>query len=347
MSRLLIPIAGLLLLLPGCSSPPNDDPQLPLGDFSLTERSGRTVRRDDLLGKVWVASFFFSRCGRECPMVSGSMARLQKELAGQLDVVLVSFSVDPEHDKPEVLQRYADGYEADAERWLFLTGQKEEIYRLLDQGFRVGVGQQDNDLTHSPKLVLVDRQGQVRGYYEGMVVNTGLPEEDEARYENGLRRLKRRAAALAQEGRLDLPSINALLNATSAVLLVTGYAAIRRRRVGTHKACMLAALVVSAVFLTCYLYYHLGVKKGAVTQFADQAPGAPAWVGTTYYVILRSHTILAAVAVPLALVTAYLGLRGRLARHVTLARWTLPIWLYVSVTGVAVYWMLYRLYPPW
>jgi uncharacterized membrane protein YozB (DUF420 family) len=138
----------------------------------------------------------------------------------------------------------------------------------------------------------------------------------------------------------DLPALNAVLNATSGLLLVLGYAAIRRRRVALHKVCMLAALVVSALFLCSYLYYHFAVKGGEPTRF--QGPDAARAV---YLAVLLSHTVLAVVAAPLALITAWLGLSDRLKRHTRLARWTLPIWLYVSVTGVVVYWMLYRLYP--
>jgi len=143
----------------------------------------------------------------------------------------------------------------------------------------------------------------------------------------------------------DLPSVNAVLNATSAVLLVIGYKAIRAGRVPVHKACMLSALGVSAVFLASYVYYHFAVKAGQPTYFADRAPDAPRWVGWLYKAILSTHTLAAIVAAPLALFTAWQGLRKNPKRHVRVARWTLPIWLYVSVTGVVVYWMLYRLYP--
>jgi len=138
----------------------------------------------------------------------------------------------------------------------------------------------------------------------------------------------------------DLPSLNALLNGVCALLLVGGYTAIRRRAINVHKAFMLTALAVSIAFLASYLYYHFAVKGGQPTPFS--AEGSPRAV---YFTVLISHTILAAAVAPMALITAYLGLRGRLAKHVRLARWTLPIWLYVSVTGVVVYWMLYRLYP--
>jgi uncharacterized membrane protein YozB (DUF420 family) len=143
----------------------------------------------------------------------------------------------------------------------------------------------------------------------------------------------------------DLPTVNAILNSTSALLLLLGYLAIRTRRITLHKGCMLTALAVSAIFLASYLYYHFVVRHGQPTYFVNRAPQAPAWVGRLYAVILLTHTVLAVLAAPLALYAAYQGLRNRLARHVKVARWTLPIWLYVSITGVVVYWMLYRLYP--
>jgi uncharacterized membrane protein YozB (DUF420 family) len=142
----------------------------------------------------------------------------------------------------------------------------------------------------------------------------------------------------------DLPGVNAILNSVCTVLLVVGYKAIRSGRVQLHKTCMLSALAVSAVFLGSYLYFHLIHRHGEATKFQEQAPSAPDWVRFVYYGILLSHTLLAIATAPLALYTAYLGLKDRLASHKRIARWTLPIWLYVSITGVAVYWMLYRLY---
>jgi uncharacterized membrane protein YozB (DUF420 family) len=143
----------------------------------------------------------------------------------------------------------------------------------------------------------------------------------------------------------DLPTLNAVLNSTSAFLLIAGYVAIRSRRVTLHKTCMLSAFCVSAAFLVSYLYYHFAVKRGEPTYFTDRAPEAPGWLARLYGVILVSHTILAVLSVPLVLFTIRQALRGNFRRHVLVARWTLPIWLYVSVSGVVVYWMLYRLYP--
>jgi uncharacterized membrane protein YozB (DUF420 family) len=142
-------------------------------------------------------------------------------------------------------------------------------------------------------------------------------------------------------GSLDLPALNACLNATTTVLLLVGYAAIRRRQVKVHVPCMLGALGVSAMFLTSYVYYHFVVRRGQPTPFLGEG-----WIRPSYFALLFSHMVLAAVTLPMALYTAYLALRGNFARHRRLARWTLPIWLYVSVTGVIVYWMLYQLYPP-
>lgn len=138
----------------------------------------------------------------------------------------------------------------------------------------------------------------------------------------------------------DLPSVNATLNGTSAILLVAGYVAVRMRRILIHKTCMLSALAVSTVFLASYLYYHFVVRGGKPTAFTGEG-GAR----VVYFAVLGSHTLLAAVTAPLAVITAYLGLRDRLVRHRRIAHWTLPIWLYVSITGVVVYWMLYHLYP--
>jgi uncharacterized membrane protein YozB (DUF420 family) len=145
---------------------------------------------------------------------------------------------------------------------------------------------------------------------------------------------------------VDFPALNASLNAVAAVLLLAGYGCIRLRRVRAHAACMLSALGVSTVFLASYLYFHIVVRHGAETHFRSQWPEAPAWVELVYQGILLSHVLLAVMTVPLALYTVWQALRGHIARHVRVARWTLPIWLYVSVTGVVVYEMLYRLYAP-
>lgn len=132
-----------------------------------------------------------------------------------------------------------------------------------------------------------------------------------------------------------LPAVNAALNGTSALLLSVGYLFIRRKKVTAHKVCMGSAFATSALFLASYLTYHYHVGS---TPF-----GGTGFIRAIYFTILISHTILAATMVPLALVTLSRALKGRFSKHVRIARWTLPLWLYVSVTGVIIYWMLYRL----
>jgi len=133
----------------------------------------------------------------------------------------------------------------------------------------------------------------------------------------------------------DLPALNAILNATAAVLLVVGYMLILRRKITAHRSVMLAAFGVSIVFLISYLVYHAQV--GSV-RF--QKTGA---IRNVYLTILLTHTILAAAVPFLAVITLSRGLKAKYPAHRAIARWTLPIWLYVSITGVVVYWMLYRM----
>ena len=135
----------------------------------------------------------------------------------------------------------------------------------------------------------------------------------------------------------DLPAVNATLNAISGVLLTIGYALIRTRRIEQHRMCMIAAFVTSSLFLICYIVYHAHVGSVGFTRQGLVRP--------IYFTILISHVTLAVVVLPLAIVTLSRGLRGRYPQHVRLARWTFPIWLYVSVTGVLVYVLLYQ--PTW
>lgn len=133
----------------------------------------------------------------------------------------------------------------------------------------------------------------------------------------------------------DLPALNATLNAIAAVLLVIGYVLIRRGRIQQHRRVMLAAFCTSALFLISYLTYHANVGS---RPFTGQGP-----IRAVYFTILITHVILAAAILPMALITLNFALRSRFDRHLRIARWTLPIWLYVSVTGVIVYLMLYRM----
>jgi protein SCO1/2 len=147
-------------------------------DFSLIERNGRRVELLDLMGKVWIANFFYTHCPDTCPVQSAQMARLQGDFVAEGDLRLVSITVDPERDTREVLSNYANRYGADPDRWLFLTGKKEAIYRLAQEGFRLSVvdpeekkgthhGETGKQFIHSSRFVLVDLQARIRGYYPG------------------------------------------------------------------------------------------------------------------------------------------------------------------------------------
>lgn len=145
--------------------------------FALTAQDGRPVTRDDYSGRVWIADFVFTECPGPCPLLTSHMRQVQDLLVEEsLDVPLVSFSVDPETDTPEVLTEYGNAFGADFNSWTFLTGDKQEIYDLILEGFLLAVsdGAVSPDLpagagiiTHSTRFALVDQQGEVRGYYHG------------------------------------------------------------------------------------------------------------------------------------------------------------------------------------
>ena len=133
------------------------------------------------------------------------------------------------------------------------------------------------------------------------------------------------------------PALNASLNGTSAVLLLTGRVLIAKGRIAAHRVCMVAAVIASLLFLACYLYFHANVGN---IRFLGQG-----WSRPVYFSILISHTTLAIVIVPLAVITLSRGLRARYDKHRAIARWTWPLWMYVSLTGVIVYFMLYQWFP--
>ncbi|MBI1893916.1 MAG: SCO family protein [Candidatus Rokubacteria bacterium] len=179
-------------------------------DFSLIERSGRRVTRADLLGRVWIANFIYTKCKETCPLQSAVIARLQGEFAGEEGLRLVSITVDSAHDTPAVLTRYAERYGADPVRWLFLTGEKRAIYDLASDGFRLGVVDPDDRaqaeerlgligpapafathgskglVIHSSRFVLVDRQARIRAYH--------LPDDEQS-----LARLRQNVGILLRE----------------------------------------------------------------------------------------------------------------------------------------------------
>jgi cytochrome oxidase Cu insertion factor (SCO1/SenC/PrrC family) len=190
--------AAYVFSIPRPRAEDNDFGQV--GDFALTERSGRVVQRTDLEGKVWVACFVFTCCSGPCPQISGTMAELHQEMASEKDVRLVTFTVDPDRDTPPVLRQYAERYGADSERWLFLTGNRQTLYPLIEKSFLLAVHQNEgaarmpgNEVTHSTRLVLVDRRGHIRGYYDGRRF------DEQGNPVNDLPRLKKNLAELLRE----------------------------------------------------------------------------------------------------------------------------------------------------
>jgi len=141
--------------------------------FNLTERSGASFTEADLKNHIWIADFIFTSCGGPCPRMSARMSQLQTALAEAPEVRLISFTVDPERDTPEVLSRYANRYEADPDKWLFLTGDKGEIYDFARASLKLSVREdpENTHIIHSTKFVLIDKSGQIRGYYDSMDPN--------------------------------------------------------------------------------------------------------------------------------------------------------------------------------
>ena len=193
MRRILV-LSSIFVAFWGCNAPPPLDDLGAVADFHLTERSGRGVSLADMQGKIWIASFVFTRCTGPCPQVTGTMARVQSELGEKNDIHLVSFTVDPDRDSLADLRDYADHFGADKDCWLFLTGPKEVIDPLCEKGFGLGLQRVDGkEITHSTRLVLVDRRGHKRGYFDGRAVDdNGQPIDD-------LPRLKEAIAALLRE----------------------------------------------------------------------------------------------------------------------------------------------------
>ena len=174
---LLVPL-GAAFIARGKKAEPDARPLEGLGkfgavpEFALTERSGARLTLSDLKGKVWLADFIYTACQDTCPLESATMANLQSDLAGE-PLTLVSFSVDPERDTPAVLADYAERFHADRTRWLFLTGGKNDLYRLVQEGFHLSAipitedaAHSDGDVYHDAHFVLVDGAAEIRGYYE-------------------------------------------------------------------------------------------------------------------------------------------------------------------------------------
>lgn len=172
------------------TAPPNTLPVFgTVPAFSLTAHTGTPINLDDLQGKVWVTNFFFTTCRSICPVMQENMVEVQKVFAGNPRVRIVSFTVDPERDTPEVLRAYAQRKGAIPGQWTFVTGEKKAIYRLARQGFKLAaedvpeeIQGTRHDFIHSEKFVLVDSQGRIRGYYSGLDMEQVRQLIDDIRY---------------------------------------------------------------------------------------------------------------------------------------------------------------------
>ena len=329
-----------------------------LPPFELTAHTGEKVTRDDLLGHPWVAGFVFTRCTMTCPQISLELRKLQNALPSDNQARLMSVTVDPTHDTPELLASFAEIYGADPDRWLFLTGDRKDVYRLTTVNFGVFARElfgEDRkpgfEVTHTNRVVLVNS--------EGVPVRSFLAVGPTAEMEMlALRRIlegkrpfpevPQPAAEEPDERDADhrpgwltsLPKVNAALNTLAAVLLVFGLGLIKSGRKGLHKTCMLTAFFVSIAFLACYLTHKTGLWQYTGVP-SKQFSGTGA-MRIVYLTILVPHIILAALVPFLASITIYRGFKQQWERHRWWAKITFPIWLYVSVTGLIIYLMLYH-----
>ncbi|MFO0910526.1 MAG: DUF420 domain-containing protein [Isosphaeraceae bacterium] len=308
------------------------DHPFPIGTFALTEQSGRTVTDADFADRVAIVSFIFTRCPLSCPRITSVMKGLQSRLAGT-GVTLVSISVDPSHDTPEVLAAYARRFDADPARWWFLTGPPSDVVDLIRNRFRLPVQSTSEAeqqagaeaVEHSDRLALVIH-GQIVGFFDS---------NDRSAVDSLIERARRHDRGVAPWAK-SLPAVNAGLNASCALLLLLGWFCIRTGKTRAHMMAMIACVVVSALFLTCYLVYHYQV--GSV---AFKGVGA---VRVVYFTVLLSHTVLATFGVvPLVAITLTRAIQRKFDRHARIAQLTFPIWMYVSITGVVIYVMLYQL----
>ena len=346
------------------------EPDLPwdalrIGEFSLVDQLGRPVTQESLRGKPWVANFIFTRCAFECPLLLGKAYNNLHQRLKDVDFRIVTITVDPKFDDLARMKKQADVFSVDPDRWLFLTGPENSIYELIRKGFKQAAWEnfqptEGMEFTHSLNMIHVDKDGVIVGKYDGR--SDEQLETLAQVLEGKIKTPKRNSplavttsppppAAAAGNGQPlpgwveRLPATNAMLNTLATILLIGGYSAIKVRDVRLHKKLMLTAFAVSIAFLGCYLTYHFMLKH--YTGDASRRFQGEGWIRYVYLSILFSHVVLAAI-VPLgAIATILYAYRERWDRHRRIAKITYPLWLYVSVTGVVIYLMLYHMPLEW
>lgn len=382
-------------------------PTKPLEDFEFQECMGDTLSLEDLKGKPWVASFIFTRCRSTCPQITTAMMELQKRVSTQNpEVNYVSFSVDPEHDTPEMLKEYSETWQPNRQHWKFVTGRQQELYDLFIGGFAVFVKENVGadrvpgfEVAHSNRVVLVNEDAIPVGTFLGTVpedmhrlqqILTGKkefpepgprltlsnsagtpipiqlnaepveqsdgttqpesdPKDDSVTPSDTDAQSAVPVDAATHNAQIDaklpgwtkpLPSLNAALNTLAAILLCAGFRSIRNGKKERHRNLMISAFVTSVVFLVSYLTYHY-----AMGRFADSH--GRRFVGEGIYAviypcILWPHVALAACVPVMAIRVFQHAFAQRWEAHRRLARLTFPIWMFVSITGVIIYGMLYH-----
>ncbi len=381
-------------------------PSRKLPDFTLPESKGQALSLKDLIGKRWLANFIFTRCAGPCPMMTRDISELHRQVGkSNPDFRFVTFTVDPENDTVEILKKYAETFQADHERWKFLTGSDTEILDLIRGGFmqyvQPNAGESRTpgfEVAHSNRAVLVNEDGipvasfvmtipgdvaKLRRIIEGKddfpVPGPGLTfsvssgdnppvpftlvpaENGDAEDKAAIDGEKEKDPAVNESSpetpqsknqKIDellppwaanMPTINAGLNSACIVLLCSGLAAIKSGNRNRHRNLMVFSFVVSVAFLVCYLTYHEVLYR--FTGYRGRAFDGSLLATRLYFSILIPHVVLAAIVPILALRVFFLAFKERWPEHRRLAKITLPIWLFVSITGVVIYGMLYHW--PW
>lgn len=354
--------------------------------WTLTNQAGETVTPDNLRGKPYVGTFIFTRCQTHCPDLVRRVYDLEQRLK-DVDVRFVTVSVDPDHDTVEHLAKYAEIFSTDPDRWMFLTGSKEEILNFAIYGSRqmrtepldaeTFIGPQ---AAHSLRLMHVGADGRLVGSYhfqkpeDMLALRRVLEGKSETRDEhkplptaeemvpiaffegdNGTAVdvdppvalettpvvvQPRDALAGLPAWAKKLPALNASMNGLASIFLICGFVAIKRRRARTHRSFMMAAIVASAVFLAGYVVYHIAL--GQYTTSHGKPFEGVGVARTLYFGILIPHVVLAATVPFFVAITVFRAYKQRWDDHKRIAKVAYPVWMFVSVTGVIIYAMLYH-----
>lgn len=293
--------------------------------FDLIDQNGRPFSSESLKGRPWIGGFVFTNCSGPCPLMFSQMSALQARIPDK-QIKFVLFSVDPQRDTPAVRKKKLADLDGDESRWSFVSGEYDDVQRIAREMMLAG-GEGNDPLLHSDRFLLFDKNGQCRARFD-------------SNFNEEMDRLAAASMALLHERSRShlLPLINSCFNAASVVLLICGFVFIRQGIWRAHATCMIAALCTSAAFLVGYLlnqYLH-GTKSSNLPAGA---------LKVVYLTMLFSHMVLAVVMLPMILTTLLRAATKKWDKHRAIARPTLAIWVYVSITGVLVYIALYHLIP--